>query len=149
MEMRIYLTSFLFLIILIGSCNLGRNNTAGETGDDLPVSKATPDAKNPDKLDPYCLSCSPTAFKLNGGDVRILEIALSAFRSESRIPPAKRELSNYEVEFREDGAKAMVSFLASRENPEIHVGGETKNAMDTTYVINKDTLTVAAVIQYK
>jgi hypothetical protein len=133
------------IVALMKSCDATNvdppQNASSLLPDETPIQKK--------KLDPYRLSDEPSELTLEGQNARIIALAVEAFKSEKRIPDAKKNLENYRMEMREDSEVYMISLLVKRDPKKDYVGGETENGVDVTYVIGKNDLKNITGIFYK
>ena len=79
----------------------------------------------------------PVVAKLDGKYLKAFLAAYSSFKDDTLVPVAKREIKNYEIEFREHGNRYFVLFLA-KHTPAEHelLGGESELGKDVIYTID-------------
>ena len=77
--------------------------------------------------------------KLDGGYVKALLVAYSSFKDDPLIPEQKKEIENYQIEFRQRGDRYFVLFLAERKPSERELlGGESELGKDVMYAVSKN-----------
>jgi len=85
----------------------------------------------------------PIRVSITGDLLKAFDIAVIAFKEESLVPPQKRNLENYTVEFRERRGLIYVYFRAKRLPSEKQLaGGESALGKDTLYTIKKADFTI-------
>ena len=85
----------------------------------------------------------PIRVSITGDLLKAFDIAVTAFKAESLVPPQKRNLENYTVEFRERRGLIHVYFRAKPLPSEKQLaGGESALGKDTLYTIKKADFTI-------
>ncbi len=80
----------------------------------------------------------PVEIKLNGEYLKAFVAAYSSFKDDPLIPDQKKQIENYQIEFRQRGDLYFVLFLAKRKSTERELeGGESELGKDVMYTISK------------
>jgi hypothetical protein len=83
----------------------------------------------------------PVKLKLNGEYLKVFLVAYSSFKDDPLIPDQKKQIENYQIEFRQRGDLYFVLFLAKRKPTEGELeGGESELGKDVMYTVSKMTL---------
>lgn len=131
-----------YYVVLFGilastsSCSttgLGKRNLTSPTGStELLQSSMSP----PEAQDPFSL---PVRMSLKGEYLKAILIAEKSFQTEGSIPEAKKRLSNYVIEIREDKNFFYILFEAKRLTNEKELdGGESELGKDVMFVIRQN-----------
>ena len=80
----------------------------------------------------------PVEIKLNGEYLKAFLAAYSSFKDDPLIPDQKKQIENYQIEFRQRGDFYFVLFFAKRKPTERELeGGESELGKDVMYTISK------------
>jgi hypothetical protein len=92
----------------------------------------------------------PVKLKLNGEYLKVFLVAYSSFKDDPLIPDQKKQIENYQIEFRQRGDLYLVLFLAKRKPSEGELeGGESELGKDVMYTISKNDFKVVDKKFYK
>lgn len=86
----------------------------------------------------------PVLNEIAGVQLKAILIASDAFKSVPKIPGPKRNIENYQIEFRQKGSYYYVLFTAHRKPSENELeGGESDLGKDVMFVIRKSVYSLA------
>jgi hypothetical protein len=80
----------------------------------------------------------PIEIKVNGEYLKAFLAAYASFKDDPLIPEQKKQIENYQIEFRQKGDLYFVLFLAKRKPSEQELaGGESELGKDVMYTVSK------------
>lgn len=81
---------------------------------------------------------SPAEMTLTGEYLTALLVAYEDFKKDPDIPPQKKRMTNYTVEFRQDPENYIIFLFAKRPpNEQLSPGGESSLGKDVSYKVRK------------
>ena len=76
---------------------------------------------------------------MNGEFIKAFTVAYSSFKEDPLIPDQKKQIENYQIEFRQQSNAYLVLFLAKRKPAEAQLdGGESELGKDVMYTVSKN-----------